>query len=189
MTKLRLYLYATLLLSAATAHAGPILTLQPGDSIFGMPGSTIGWGFTLAPDPQFAVSIIGSFLTGETDPSIGSYSDIASYLGGPSEGLLQPGGPSWTAPFVFNTDPSQETGLGSFEINPDAIPGHSDSGSILVEYETFEFTPACMGCYVASSVLDAPFTVTVGDAPEPSTSTMVLGILGVAIGWRKKRRA
>jgi PEP-CTERM motif len=188
MTKLRLYSCATLLLAAAAAHADPI-SLQPGSSISGMPGSTIGWGFTLAPDPQFAVSIIGSFLIDETDPSLGSYSDIASYLGGPSQGLLQPGGPSWIAPFVFNTDPSQETGLGSFEINPGAQPGESDSGSILVEYETFDVSPACMGCYVASSVFEVPFTVTVSDVPEPSTFSMVLGILGVAIGWRKKRRA
>jgi hypothetical protein len=188
MTKLLLYSYATLLLAAATAHADSI-SLQPGDSISGMPGSTIGWGFTLAPDPQFAVSIIGSFLIDETDPSIGSYSDIASYLGGPSLGLLQPGGPAWTEPFVFNPDPSQETGLGSFEINPDAKPGESDSGVILVEYETFDVTPACMGCYVASSVFEVPFNVTVSGVPEPSTFTMVLSVLGIAMGWRKKRKA
>jgi hypothetical protein len=156
MTKLLLYSYATLLLAAATAHADPRFTLQPGDSISGMPGSTIGWGFRLTPDPQSAASIIGSFPKGETDLSIGGYKDIASYLGGPSGGLLQPGGPSWIAPFVFNPDPSQETGLGSFEIDPGVILGHSDSGSILVDYETFDVTPACMGCYVASSVLDVP---------------------------------
>jgi hypothetical protein len=82
MTKLRrLCSYATLLLLAATAHATPILTLQPGDYVSAMPGSTIGWGSRLLLTRSWLFRSSGPFLTSDTGPSIGSYGDIASAPG------------------------------------------------------------------------------------------------------------
>jgi hypothetical protein len=100
MTTLRYYsCAAVMLMSAVTLQASPILSLQPSGTISGTPGSTIGWGFTLTADPLYAVSIIGTFLTGETNPALGSYSDFISFSGGPSLGVLDPGSPAWTQSF------------------------------------------------------------------------------------------
>lgn len=189
-TQLTSSLGALLLAGAAVVHASPVVTALPGGSISGAPGATIGWGFTATPDPQYAASFIASFLTGETNPSLGTYSDIISYQGGPSQGLLNPGAP-WTENFSFSADPAQQMGLGAYQISSSAAPGQSDSGNILLEYELFTVSGPCPGCYVESGTLQVPFTVTVADgpsAPEPATWSMLLGAALAAMGCRWRRR-
>ena len=114
MTTLRLTICAALLtVSGTMLYGSPIVVLQPGPSISGTAGSTVGWGFGITPESQYGVSIIATFLVGESNPGLGTYTDIVSYQGGPSAGQLNPTEPDWVQPFLFNADPSLETGLGS----------------------------------------------------------------------------
>lgn len=166
----------TLTLLAATSFAAPLLTLDPpSGAVGGAPGTTVGWGFTLTPEPNLWLSAIGSFILNETNPSLGSYTDLIGSLGGPTNFSLAPGANPWQLVFNF----TNQLGLGFFEINNNALVGSTNSGTIRVLVEAFSDDPADCGgeCLESTFELDVPFSVTVNEAtpevPEPSTWMML----------------
>lgn len=181
-----------LLLCGWAASADPVITLDaPGGVIAGAPGDTIGWGFTVTSDPAYLTTFVTSFTLFETNPSIGFYTDFIGAQGGPENFTLPAGAPDWVQTF----DPVQQTGMGSFAINPGALPGAIDSGVIHIEYEmvlaSSSFSPfaGSTNCGVSCfASVELPFAVTVS-APAPEPATCVLEVVGlVLVGIGRKRR-
>jgi hypothetical protein len=169
-----------------TAQAGPVLNLFPSSgAIQGAPGDNIGWGFTLAPDPTLWISVITSFLLNETNPVLGSYTDSIGLQGGPVNAVLAPASGTWTEAFDFTS----AQGVGSYAIDPSAVLGSTDSGTLDVQYEAFTADPnICGTCAVGVFDLTVPFSVQVAQAPEPITvwlTAAALLILGSR--WRRRR--
>ena len=176
----------SLVLTAAMgiAYAAPVLTLTPPGPVSGAPGSAVGWGFHLTSDPTEWIAVIASFTTDETNPSLGFYIDLIGSQGGPVNGVLPSGDPDWIQDF----DPIAGTGVGYFQIFPDALLQSVNSGNIHVLYERFSADPAtCGGCRLDSGDLIVPFSFTVDAAvPEPSTLSL-LGLAALAVLWRRAR--
>lgn len=166
----------TLTLLAATTFAAPVLTLDPPTgAVGGAPGTTVGWGFTLTSDPNLWLSAIGSFILNETNPGLGTYTDLIGTLGGPTNFSLAPGASPWQQVFNF----TNQLGLGFFEISNSAMIGSSNSGTIRVLVEAYNDDPFVCGgnCVENTFELDVPFRVTVNEptpeVPEPSTWVML----------------
>ncbi len=184
--------YATflriLVLGAAAvtiAGADPIFTLLPGSDIQAQPGLVAGWGFDLQGDSTYFTSVVSAFILNESNPQLGFFSDFISPQGGPSNGTLAPG-QDWTELY----DSQQSLGFGEYAILPTAMPGDSDSGQFLVEYQLYSGDPnLCGGCFVSSGTFIEDFQVTA--TPEPGTFQLLAtgGVL-LAAGrrWRKHRR-
>jgi hypothetical protein len=178
--------------SMSVVQAAPILMLTPADgNVAGTPGSIVGWGFDLHSDPTNALTIISSFLTNQTNASLGSYGDIMAGQGGPDAGLVDPGATDWVQPFFFTANPANQTGVGWFQISSLANFGDIDSGMIQVDWELDSVSAGCPGCFVSSGALLVPFQVTVGSSavPEPGTGGLFLlsGLLGLALARRVSR--
>ncbi len=172
----------SILVVAAAASAAPKLTLDPANgALAGEPGQTVGWGFTLVNSTSDYLSVTGTSLLNETNPSLGTYEDFIGTEGGIFAGSTFPG-LSWKQAF----DPVNARGLGEYILPSSAIPGQSDSGIFLVQYDLFSGDPSlCGSCYVASSTLEAPFRVAV-PAPEPGSFGLLL--IAVAMGLARLRR-
>ncbi len=156
-----------------------LLTLSPAGSVPGAPGTAVGWGFTLTSDPSEWIAVIGSFTTGETNPSVGFYFDLIGSQGGPAGGVLPAGDPDWVQDF----DLGALTGVGFFQILPDAPVSSANSGNIHVLYERFADDPAvCGDCYVDSGELVVPFSFVVDtEVPEPGTGALFGAALAVCV--------
>jgi hypothetical protein len=137
-----------------------------------MPGDTPVFAYTAHADPALWISFVTSVTLFETNPSLGFYTDIIGANGGPLDFALPPAAPDWV------------TDLGSFSIDPAALPGAADSGTIRVLYQRFTGDPGICSadCFVDEGSFDVPFQVTVtsnsASVPEPKTWALVLlGIL------------
>jgi hypothetical protein len=166
------------------AQAGPLLNLFPSSgAIQGAPGDNIGWGFTLASDPTLWISVITSSLLNETNPALGSYTDSIGLQGGPVNAVLAPASSTWTEAFDFIS----AQGVGSYAIDPSAVLGLTDSGTLDVQYEAFTADPnICGTCAAGFFDLTVPFSVQVTQAPEPVTAWLTAAALVIlAPRWRR----
>jgi hypothetical protein len=174
-------------------QASAVLTLTPpSGTVSGMPGNTIGWGFSLSNPSNFAVVTSSSFCldsSGVTSacvaPTLGTYTDFIAtnfIIVGPS-----PESPVVTQ--VFNQ--SAARGLGSFAINASAVSGATDSGQIVVTYDLYRIDPLAAnfdpgadllstGNFVVSSA-----SVSANSTPEPSSLAML--VIGCLLLRRRKR--
>ena len=183
-------LAAATLLSSPVASANPILTLNP-VVISGAPGQTIGWGFTLTPDPTYFISVSSAFIDTESNPAVGFFTDWISLAGGPSSGVLAPGGSDWVQAYSA----SLGTGFGQYTIDSNALPGDSTTGTFLVIYSRYSGDPNnCGACFVDSQFLSPLFQVDVtatdvSGVPEPGwTATLGVGLLVAGSAWRRARK-
>jgi hypothetical protein len=173
-----------IVLGAGLAQGGLILTSA---DIAGAAGSTVGWGFTLTPDPTEWLSAVSSEALFETNPGLGIYSDLIGNQGGPTSGVIAPGTP-WAQTF----DAANGLGVGSFTIDPSAHAGDSDSGTIEVLFQTFFDNPNnCPSCSTGIQTFDLPFSVVVqaapSNAPEPGTLVLGMAALLIAACWKRVR--
>jgi hypothetical protein len=178
LTILSLALTGTL----GVALADPVLTVypQPDGALKGAPGQAVKWNFQLAGDTANWTSVIGSMLLFETNPSVGTYVDIAGGIGGPFNGVLAPGA-TWNGQ------------LASYHIDPFAGIGSLNSGTIYLLFETFSADPnTCGGCFVNSTWLTADVSVEVvqpqASVPEGGASVALLAAALFSIGQRRRRR-
>jgi hypothetical protein len=179
---------ATLLCCGGALHAGAILTIDPAiGPVTNLPGAYVGWGFTLTPEQDLTISVIGSLIY-DNNPSLGHYIDLIGVEGGPNAGLLASTDQPWTESFSYNPSTFAGTGLGAFLLSTSAALGDTDSGYIHVEYEMYSESARCPGCYLGTEGLDVPFSITVGApssvAPEPGTFLFMAGAACLALGWR-----
>ena len=176
----------TFLLLAATSAvsllATPILTVTPAD-VEALPGEITGWTLNITGDTQDWVSITGSVLLFESNPSLGTYLDLTSSQNGPINGAI-PAGSSWNESFDFTSG----SGLAAFLVDPGAMLGDMDSGTIRVLYDRFSADPSsCISCYVDSGSMDAVVRVTAAGTPEPGSGWLLLA--GAGLIWACRRFA
>jgi len=180
-------LAATLtLIFSLNAYAAESISLLPVNAtVLGAPGSAVGWGFTIASDINYLMvfDVTGDFLAGWGDFT-GFSSDMGSFV-------VAPGTPV-THPF----DATFQTGAGSFNIHPGALPGSVASGTIDVTYGLFIVSPDDPNFNPDTDIVSldniasnpASITVTGGAAvPEPSTVLLLGAGMGGLLLWRKRR--
>src|SRR5579884_1151807 len=127
---MRLAHYALFLCLAASAYAGPVLTLDPfGGGLTGNPGQTVGWGFEIDNSNGYLVVTGSNFIT---SVPIGTYTDFISQYNfivvGPS-----PESPSVSQAF----DNVGQTGVGSYAIDASAAANALSSGEIQITYDLY----------------------------------------------------
>jgi hypothetical protein len=184
--------------SVALGDTLPTLTLTPaGGAITGTAGSTVGWGFTLTnPSTDFLVITGSDFCVGTiTSPCsnpLGSYTDFIGqqyFVTGPS-----PESSSMSQSF----DLLALTGMGSFLINPLALPGDSATGQLVLSYDLFNLSPndgnfdsitntVSNGNFLMTSA-SVTVTTPVAATPEPSSWLLLASGLASAFLVSKLRR-
>ena len=189
-----LLLTIIIVLAMANVAAAATLTLDS-NTLYGMPGDTVGFGGTITATPdaydtstpflvlnevQFVLDL-GTFPVGVFDPIITSNYVVI----GPDSGNGE------VNPYTQHFDLSQGTGIGSYQINTFQSVGDTATGNLVISYSEFNVSPndpsfdpindALAGG--ALLTLSTPVTVTVG-APSPSSSaapegsTLVMSLLG-----------
>jgi hypothetical protein len=168
-------------------QAIPTLTLDPvGGALSGIPGSTVGWGFTLANDSDYLVVSSAEF-TGAG--SLGVFTDFIaqfnSIVVGPS-----PENTSVSQAFGLNA----HTGIGSFAIDAGASVGGTATGFIEISYDLFSVSPndpnfdpgidsISFGNTLRSNA-SVTVTSTTGQIPEPNILALLfigfLPLVGVS---------
>jgi hypothetical protein len=178
----------TLLLAGASSlclPAAPIFQLNPGNGVVaGMPGATVGWGFTLT-DTADWIAITGSSFTPSSP--LGTYDD---YIGTGPLIVVGPSPENTSLSQLFNS--LLRTGVGGFHINGNA-PVATIGGTIVVTYSEFSQDPNDPNFNPDNStvVADGSFSqsATVNVVPEPaSLSLIVAGVLPLAMVNRRRRR-
>lgn len=176
------FLAITAVYPVCILSASPVLTLDPSSgSISGLPGDTVGWGFTLTSDDTEWISVVTTSLINESNPALGFYTDTAGLFGGPMNAVLAPG----AAPWVMSFDALNQTGLGAYTIDPSAPIGAMDAGMIDLNYETFSADPnICSSCATGFGDLQVQVQVTAA-TPEPANFvTFLFGIALVVLSRR-----
>jgi len=170
-------------------QASAVLMLTPpSGALSGIPGSTIGWGFSLANPSNFAVVTSSNFCldsSGVTSacvaPTLGTYTDFIAtnftIVGPPPE-----------SPFVtqvFSQSPA--SGLGSLAINASAPSGATDAGQIVVTYDLYSVDPLSANFDPSADLLStgnfvvSSASVSANSTPEPSSlALLALGCLLLA---------
>ena len=169
------------ILAPLVAMAAPVLTFEPpSGALSGAPGEVVGWGFSLSnPDANYlvvaaaqfctTVNVGGSPVCDQLPPaSLGTFTDHIAQFN------FVVVGPSPESNLVSQAfDETLLTGIGSFGINPLAVPGQSFGGQILLTYDLYSRSPNDPlfdpGADFLSSgnALTAPASVNA--VPEPST--------------------
>lgn len=182
---------ALLTASAGRLSADPLLTLTPSPDLSGAPGSTVGWGFTIVNDTPYYLEFSSSefcvapvILTPAvscTPPVTGVFNDII--VG--NDPIIAP-----NSSLSEDFDPVGFTsGLGYFDIDPDAAYPSSDVGQIVLLYDGYDVDPRggnyTQFLYSVPLAADASVTVT----PEPATVALMAAALSILalMGLRARR--
>ncbi len=184
---------AFLLLAATAATADTILLLKPGGALTGLPGETVGWGFTITNTNDYLVVVATQFCTGvygaACENPVGTYTDFSPYF------LAGPGSETFSQEFDYEAG----AGLGSFRINSGTIPGDFVAGTLFVQYDLYG-DPYDGASLIAPPdgeprLLSAPASVGVASGgpatvPEPSSVVLLAAcLLAAALAARRHHEA
>jgi hypothetical protein len=195
---------AKLLLASAILCSGlraslVTLDLSPSGDIYGNPGDTIGWGFSLTNSTSYYLVVSGSLFNPTSGDVSGTYTDYigAAFIAvGPGATLSQ------------NFDSVAQTGVGAFAIDPSAIPAASAAGYLTITYDlfgedptnpnpdlvTYPNFPDQLDCPFPDNCTLSPFASVSAyipppsPTPEPATLTMI-GVGLLCFGFLRRRRA
>jgi hypothetical protein len=176
-------LLAGALLIAPMARATTSFTVLP-DTVSGLPGDTVGWGFSITNDTDFLVVTSADFTPAS---SLGTFTDyIAQY----NFIVVGPSPESSTVSQTF--DANLLTGVGSFAISPGAPTGSMITGQLALTYDLFSVSPNDPSFNPDTDTVSTGNTISsaagVVVAPEPAS----FGLVGAAlllygmVGWRKR---
>ena len=158
----------------------------------GLPGQTVGWGFSISSTTDYFVPTAVNFVPASGD---GIFTDLlaprlTTFVAGPAPGAS----PSVTEAFNLVAG----TGLAKFAVNGGVPLGTLISGTILIDYDLFSVSPNDPSFdpgahYIQSGpVIALDASILVGNAnagvPEPSSSLMILGGLTLLYSRRLLRR-
>lgn len=184
MLKLAILVFLALPVPAVTLQLSPF-----GGAINGLPGDTVGWGFTLTNDSPNWLTVTSSALTFETNPLLGVYSDLIGLQGGPVPFFALTPFSNWSQTFDGISE-----GAGAYAISAGATLFAQNTGDLLVNFDFFDNDPLTVGVQIASASVAADFTVNVSPpATVPEPSTLGLMLLGAGAVWsrlcrRRERR-
>jgi hypothetical protein len=182
---------------SALASGSPVFTSTPANgALFGAPGSTVGWGFTIADSAEFVLLSQTGFCVTAVQVSdlpctaqiqaVGTYTDFsfnAPVVGPPSD----------SSPVARNFDSIGHNGFGEFQISGGAAVGTILSGEIAIVYDRFTSDPNTDPNAVQVggdnfTSLPASVNVTaITAAPEPGM-TLPLGLSLAGLVWLGRRR-
>jgi hypothetical protein len=172
------------------------IQLDPLDgAVSGLPGATVGWGFTItwtSTDGDW-ISFNEATLGSETNPALlTNYSDFIQQQGGSQDYGLPPS--TWSETFDGVTQ-----GVGAYTISNDptvAVPGAEDSGQITFNFDVLSGDPLdpdtiqignSNGYFYSGNSTDFSVTVLAPEStPEPSTLGLALASVGLAVVLRRK---
>jgi hypothetical protein len=159
--------------------ADPTITPIPSTAISGAPGSTIGWGVTLAvPSSENDYIVLTGSSFSFTGPSYGTYTDYLS-----TEFLATGAGSSVSS----NFDTTAMTGLGQFAINSTAPPNTVISGDLSISYDGYTDS-SLSNQIIFDQTARVPVTVNIAAVPEPSSlSLLALALFVFGVTWRSLR--
>ena len=184
----------TAILARGVAQASPVLLLNPSGVVSGLAGLTVGWGFTLTNDvdflvPSFVNFCLGAYSSAPCPTAQGTFTDFLSGFQAVSVG------PGATLTQTFNN--AAHRGIGGFAINPGAVGGAKDIGTMYLLYDRFSCDiindPSC------TSPIQTAFSLRLGvfaevdvlvnnSVPEPGTFYAVGIALSVMTAARRKRK-
>jgi hypothetical protein len=147
----------------------------------GLPGTTVGWGFTLT-DTSTSNWIVLNDSTFIGSPVYGSYTDYVSsmfYVAGPSSTLQV----SWNKALL--------SGTGEFDIFATDPAGAVTPGTINVDYSVFSQDPNSPTFDPSSLVTSGTFSdpVQIEVTPEPASWTLLIAaalLSAMLPGWRRR---
>jgi hypothetical protein len=174
MKRRLLWQVVLLIVAAHLAHASiiqgvipPSLVLIPADGVIaGLPGSAIGWGYTVTNTTDWLVITSANF---EVSTPYGTFTDYTQF----NFIVVGPAPESESVTQVFN--PLELTGVGSFTIAPDAPGGTVITGEIVMTYDLYSVDPnsPSFNPYLDTISTDNPLPafaeVQVIASPEPAT--------------------
>ena len=189
------HLFFTLAATLTLAAAGNAATLTLDNStLYGMPNDIVGFGGTITSTPDytydngntpFLVITSADFVVNPGTYPVGVFTPIIAQnyiVIGPDEGNGE------VNPYDASFDLSQNTGIGSYQINSFQSIGDEATGQIVLTYDEYSvspldnsFDPATDGL-AYGQILSADATVIVGSAPAaavPESSTTLLAGLGL----------
>ena len=186
------------------ASATPTFVLDA-TTLYGLPGDTVGIGFTLTSTPDFdningqvpfLVITNAEFVLDVEQFPVGVFTPFITL----PQNFVVIGPNAFTGevnPLAQHFDLVLMLGVGSYEINSFQSIGDSASGQIILTYDVYRFSPndptfdpTTDTLYVGQQVF-ANLTVVVGTEPVPEPSSAMLVITGLGFGiaaWRRKRR-
>lgn len=186
---------------ALTAAGAATLTLDS-SALYGPPGATVGWGFTIQSTPiddngaTITPWLIVTFADFVPDPGVYPVGIFTPYITlfpnnttviGPDtgNGELNP----WSQTF----DQALMTGIGEYDINSFQLPGDQVTGSIVLDYDEFRVSPndpsfnPDTDTIATGQTLAAAASVKV--TPEPGTLSLLALAAIAALSMRSRRRA
>jgi hypothetical protein len=178
------------LLATLPAHPSLIFQLNPGNGIVsGLPGDTIGWGFTLTPDDSsfYLISSVEFCIGVQTPPcaptlpGIGTFHDYASF----NLLILGPAPIGHPGPYSEDFSPgSPGLGIGDFTIagtaSPQSLTGHINVYFDVYTDDTFS-TQLPSG--VVSQFAEVEMLSETASVPEPAPLMLMLfGITSMTAG-------
>lgn len=177
-------------LMMAPAWSAPMLTLDPPDgAISGVPGSTIGWGFSLSSDATNWTLITAVQMN---VGAVGVFEDYLSAWVSNNSFALAPGALPLIQAFSAGVPGVTATGLASVILNANAPLG-AITGAMDISYELYDADPFQGGNFVSAGNFTPAFQITVSpvaDIPEPATAMLVgVGMLIVCASRRLYRSA
>jgi hypothetical protein len=175
--------------AAVSLSAGPVLTLTPSGDLIGTPGTTVGWGFTITNDADYAQITSAQYCVKPVNfplvcnsSALGIFTDFI----GPSGIVVGPPGGTDPSSVSQNFDTIALTGIGSFAIDNAAPIGAGDLGQIVLTYNLTTLDPNDPNAVSLGTDLvfaaDASITVSDGNMPEPGTAGLMLVALAVLAG-------
>lgn len=168
----------------ASVFAAPVLVLNPpGGELHGVPGATVGWGFTLTNTDNYLIPTLTSFVPTPLS-AFGVYQDYLA--SGPNLVVVGPGNTSVTQAF----DSAAMTGIGAFHIAPTSAITRV-SGRIVVNYSLYSRSPndplfnPDTDLVVSDATVSALAAVDI--VPEPSSLLLVGCVVGAFIAKQRFR--
>jgi hypothetical protein len=175
---------------ASSAWAGTIISIDGDAAVFGVPGSVVGWGFSVTSDPGVFPLFTGSQFSPDPN-SVGIYVDYlaSSFFFGTGGGVV-----------VDSFDQLTLSGAGEFDISSLTPLGSVVLGDLQLFWDEYSVSPDDPSFDPQADLINPgqsaflAVSVTAGDSatpvvtPEPGTFWLGLPAL-VFLGWRIVKRA